>query len=107
MKIMIAAVLVLAATAVSANARQICAVADPTGTPLNLRTKPNGTILGALHNCSAVTLLDETKGWAKVLTFNKSQPDKIGWVFREHLACADRWIEARKMTDCHKGQPGR
>ena len=29
---------------------QECVVNDPTGTPLNVRTRPNGAIVGALYN---------------------------------------------------------
>src|SRR5262245_65909537 len=35
-----------------------CVVADPTGTPLNVRNRPNVTILGALHNDTTVIILD-------------------------------------------------
>ena len=34
--------------------------AEPTGTPLNVRTKPMGTILGALNNDTCVMLDDLT-----------------------------------------------
>ena len=67
----------------------VCGVADPTQTPLNLRAKPNGRILGALHNHSTVRIpdLENTDGkWVKVIT-----PDnKRGWVLREYLVCSSR-----------------
>src|SRR5262249_40527209 len=48
-----------------------CIVADPTGTPLNVRSRPNGTILGALHNDTKVIVTDSTivsgKVWSKVV----------------------------------------
>jgi hypothetical protein len=34
----------------NADAQTRCVVADPTGTPLNVRSQPQGTILGALNH---------------------------------------------------------
>ena len=39
-------------------ARIWCNVADPTGTPLNVRSSPNGPIMGALHNGVTVHVND-------------------------------------------------
>jgi Bacterial SH3 domain len=65
-----------------------CVVADPTGTPLNVRNRPNGPILGALSNDSKVFITDMTKvggrKWAKVVPLG---PGKTGWVFRDYLIC--------------------
>jgi hypothetical protein len=63
LKRMIAALSLAAATAMatSANAAVACAVADPTGTPLNVRNAPNGTILGALNNDAMVMVKDSGK----------------------------------------------
>ena len=33
---------------------QKCEVADPTGTPINVRAKPNGRIVGTLRNGSVI-----------------------------------------------------
>ena len=48
-----------------------CVVADPTRTPLNVRSSPNGTILGALHNDTKVTIRETaTAGgqkWVRVV----------------------------------------
>jgi hypothetical protein len=44
-----------------------CVVGDPTGTPLNVRSRPNGPILGALHNDTPVLVL-ATNGRQKVGT---------------------------------------
>jgi len=35
-----------------------CQVIDPTGTPLNVRTIPNGHIVGTLNNGTLVSVLD-------------------------------------------------
>jgi hypothetical protein len=88
--------LAIAATAVAlgfvteANAALIsCTVADPTGTPLNVRSRPYGTILGALHNDTTVILSDmaEANGqkWVKVMPVGAG---KTGWVFFNYLNCS-------------------
>jgi hypothetical protein len=43
-------------------AQSHCRVMDPTGTPLNLRTAPNGQILGNLANGIVVAVLDQAVG---------------------------------------------
>jgi hypothetical protein len=56
----IAASLLTLETAANA-AGHVCLVADPSGTPLNIRNQPNGTILGALHNDAEVVVVDLTR----------------------------------------------
>ena len=78
--------LVMIATGASA---QTCIVTDPTGTPLNVRARPNGPILGALHNGTAVqvsgTAYDKGgKPWAYIAPLG---PGKRGWVFWGYLTC--------------------
>jgi hypothetical protein len=64
-----------------------CVVADPTGTPLNVRSTPNGAILGALHNDTKVivaeTIMASGQKWARVMP----EIGKQGWVFRNYLNC--------------------
>lgn len=66
-----------------------CVVADPTGTPLNVRAAPNGTVLRSLRNGEAVRVLGGTeqdgKAWALVGGVSGGQ---LGWVIRSHLVCA-------------------
>ena len=67
----------------------ICRVADPTGTPLNIRTTPNGTIVSTFRNGDPVTILDsqrDRKGsmWVYVAT---PEFKPIGWVYRRYLDC--------------------
>jgi hypothetical protein len=70
----------------SARAALVCLVADPTGTPLNVRSQPNGTILGALHNDAEVIVTDMTndRRWVKVISVKAGRP---GWVFFNYLDC--------------------
>ena len=64
-----------------------CFVSDPTGTPLNVRSRPNaGTILGALHNGTFVHVTQryfDQRGrpWVFILP----QQGWAGWVYRESL----------------------
>lgn len=64
-----------------------CRVADPTGTPLNLRSEPNGKILAKLDNGLAVEIVDERvlggKRWAKIASYGKT----LGWVFAAYIDC--------------------
>lgn len=48
-----------------------CTVADPTGTPLNVRQKPDGKVIGSLKN-GTIVALGETDGsegekWTKII----------------------------------------
>ncbi|MBV8755334.1 MAG: trypsin-like peptidase domain-containing protein [Hyphomicrobiales bacterium] len=66
-----------------------CKVADPSGTPLNLRSGPNGRILGALQNGLPVGIVEQTmddRGRPWVLIAG-SDGMTLGWVFREYLSC--------------------
>lgn len=80
--------LCVAAMATAASA-QTCVVNDPSGTPLNVRARPYGAILGALHNGAPVEILDVTwdgrgRQWAYVAPLASG---RRGWVFRDYLAC--------------------
>lgn len=66
-----------------------CLVVDPTSTPLNVRTAPQGPVVGTVANGQPVRILRQTKDprgrpWAFIAGAN-SLP--IGWVFREYLVC--------------------
>lgn len=64
-----------------------CVVADPTGTPLNVRSGPQGRVLSILDNGALVEILDEralgAKRWVKVAADGKV----LGWVFAAYLDC--------------------
>jgi len=66
-----------------------CVVDDPTGTPLNVRTSPNGTIVGALHNGTSVGVVysrmsADHKVWFFVVP---NGPGKSGFVYSQLLDC--------------------
>ncbi|NLZ41530.1 MAG: hypothetical protein GX886_09800 [Comamonadaceae bacterium] len=72
---------------------EICVVADPSGTPLNIREEPNGLIYDTIRNgawvyASAIRI-SNGKPWAYVYASDRQgrigQP--YGWVFYRHLNC--------------------
>jgi hypothetical protein len=66
-----------------------CVIADPTSTPLNIRTAPNGKIVGTIANGERARILDQTTDrtgdqWVYI-SDSTSQP--LGWVFRRYIVC--------------------
>lgn len=92
--------LLLAAVAVAPTAPvaaagldEVCVVADPTGTQLNVRRRPNDTVVGTMANGAWVLVVDRTneagKTWAHVRDSDPHGhrgPD-LGWVFYAYLKC--------------------
>lgn len=78
-------------------AESVCKVTDPTGTPLNIRTSPNGQIIGKLKNKKEIYIEDisyDNKGrsWVKVGGYGVDGKYRIyGWVFREFISCYERY----------------
>jgi uncharacterized protein YgiM (DUF1202 family) len=70
---------------------KICTVADPTGTPLNIREEPNGKILGTWNNGVRVRPYEEKlhngKTWYAVERL--AQDNAAGWVFDPYLKCEE------------------
>ncbi len=70
-----------------------CKVSDPTGTPLNVRSKPNGgKVVRKLKNGTKVYVVYETgdeqdRSWSKISLSIKGNAPIIGWVLREYLDC--------------------
>ena len=76
---------------VAAHAQTQCVVNDPTGTPLNVRTAPNGQIIGTLKNGISVSVIDHSidlhqKPWVYV---SDRAGQRLGWVFREFITCSE------------------
>jgi uncharacterized protein len=69
-----------------------CRVAVPEP-PLNIRTSPNGSIVGSLSNEARVVVLDynANKTWAFVGKMEDRFP--VGWVFTEYLDCKSNGTE--------------
>ena len=86
----IASVLVLGLTlpvALACDGPPVCTVIDPTGTPLNVRTGPNGTIVSTLRKGTKVEVVEhqehEGKTWALISHYGAAW----GYVFGDHLEC--------------------
>ena len=64
-----------------------CVVSDPTATPLNVRSAPQGRVLSTLPSGTAVVIVEERsltgKRWAKV----GAADGTLGWVFANYLDC--------------------
>jgi hypothetical protein len=90
------AVLASAGIALACGGAPICTVADPTGTPLNIRLSPNGPVVGTATNGTELMFVEhrEVDGqlWALVERFHEGEmvTDFDGaWVFGAYLDCAD------------------
>jgi hypothetical protein len=72
----------------------ICTVADPTGTPLNIRHAPNGPVVGTARNGTQLEFIEhrdlDGERWALVARYYDDEPlsDMEGaWVFGAFLTC--------------------
>jgi uncharacterized protein YraI len=70
----------------AALAESACTVNDPTGTPLNVRGRPNGPILGALKNGVPVSIRERRGDWVRVVP----REGKTGWVVQKYLDCTEQ-----------------
>lgn len=82
---------VMAFAGTQARAEQ-CKVTDPTGTPLNVRSWPNGKITGKVGNGTVVYIEDSStddngKAWARIGTYRRKNYVILGWVYREFISC--------------------
>lgn len=68
----------------------ICRVKDPTGTPLNVRTAPNGDLVDRLTNGTPLQVLriqHDTQGRDWALIERAGEDQAIGWAFRDYIDC--------------------
>ncbi len=89
-KVLLATMAIAAALGSNAMAQSRCRVMDPTGTPLNVRTAPNGQIVGTLHNGLLVSVVDQAvdangRPWVYISRYDNGLA--LGWAFREFIAC--------------------
>jgi hypothetical protein len=71
------------ASAFAASDTSQCRVLDPTGTPLNIRTSPNGRIVGNLPNDMLVTIIDHAidrhgKSWVFLSKLSDGKACRVG-----------------------------
>jgi Bacterial SH3 domain len=74
-----------------------CVVNDPTDTPLNVRSRPYGKILGALRNGTFVNAGKRNGKWIKIVP--EEGRGKSGWVFRQYLQCKLDAANAAELPD--------
>ncbi len=89
------AVLATAGVALACGGAPVCTVADPTGTPLNIRLAPNGPVVGTAKNGTELMFVEhrevDGKLWALVERFEDGElvADFDGaWVFGDYLVCS-------------------
>lgn len=64
-----------------------CLIDDPTGTPLNVRAAPNGTILTTLQNGASVAIIEERRLGTKRWLLVSLQGRQLGWIFGAYVVC--------------------
>jgi hypothetical protein len=94
MKIMVSVLflLVVIASAGLTIYAQRCEVTDSTGTPLNIRNKPNGRVVGKLRNGTVLWQEDylyDSMGreWLKVGIYRGKKYTVLGYVLKDLLSC--------------------
>lgn len=90
MRLPLALAAVLLATTPAFADESHCVVADPTGTPLNVRTSPNGPIIGPIDNGRRVYVMDratDRNGKAWVYIGDTEHGVGVGWVIRRFINC--------------------
>ena len=94
MRMIVTAAIMTAALSAPASAASfaICVVADPTGTPLNIRMQPNGEVVATVRNGETIQVFLEnattdSRGriWHYVAKRTSSAPD--GYVLAAYLRC--------------------
>lgn len=89
-RIGLVALLLATASAGPVLSQSRCAVTDPTGTPLNIRERPNGGIVGRVGNGAIVRVVQrgyDERGRAWVLIRPSDSEEIAGWVYREFVSC--------------------
>jgi uncharacterized protein YraI len=75
----------------------VCIVADPTGTPLNVRKRPSqhAPIIGALNNGITVSTRMSRDDWVHIVPHEA--PGKSGWVWRKFIDCPEKSTQTGMM----------
>jgi Bacterial SH3 domain len=82
-------------TVIPIRQNNVCTVADPTGTPLNVRSAPiSGKIVSKLKNGTVVRVEDfnedsgdENANWWKISITKNGKRRTLGWVTSNFLNC--------------------
>lgn len=79
--------LALSASGPVRGAEIACIVADPTGTPLNIRDAPNGRVVMTLSNGAKVKTTGERNHSGKRWSLVADETGALGWAFSAYLDC--------------------
>ena len=63
-----------------------CSVNDPTGTPTNIRSRPNGKIIATIQNDSTVALIRRGEKWSEIMVELNGRKVR-GYIFANYLTC--------------------
>lgn len=64
-----------------------CIIADPTPTPLNVRTMPYGAVIQTIENGSHVHIIDERADQSGNRRVYVADSKPLGWVYKKHVLC--------------------
>jgi hypothetical protein len=66
-------------------------VNDPSGTPLNVRDKPDGKVIGRYPNGAEVRIVrySKDKRWVLVAPDSRQDKPREGWVLAANLTCEE------------------
>jgi hypothetical protein len=76
----------------SSSLAQVCKVIDSTGTPLNVRDKPNGNTINSLKKDKEVYILETTndeqnRSWVKIAGYHEGKYRTWGWAIKKYINC--------------------
>jgi hypothetical protein len=75
---------------------EVCIVNDQSGTLLNVRSTPEGQIIGTLDNNTTISIGEQRGDWVRITSHEA--PGKSGWVFRKYLKCGGEKAPAPKVS---------
>ncbi|WP_201723448.1 MULTISPECIES: SH3 domain-containing protein [unclassified Ensifer] len=90
--------LLLGHVAQAHGAKVECTVADPTGTPLNVRDAPNGRVVMTLSNGARVHRTAERELNGKRWSLVANEAGTLGWVFSAYLGCVSTDRDQQKSA---------
>ena len=64
-----------------------CIIADPTPTPLNVRTMPYGAVIRTIENGSHVHIIDERADQSGNSWVYVADSKPLGWVYKKYVLC--------------------
>ena len=85
-------------TGAASSAEIECTVADPTGTPLNVREAPNGQVVMTLSNGAKLRQTGEREHKGERWSLVANETGMLGWAFSAYLDCVSANRGAQKSA---------